>query len=552
MAAARRRRRRQARRGEESETIALPNVRSYQTWTPSLLRSAELSADNGNIRLAADICEWLLSDDKVRASLDGRIAAVFGQPLAFEESRQAGSSRLIKDLDDGGEYDAIFPENQTWLINAFGFLLGFAPYVHRWDIDEDFGGQDGHDVPRVEFFHPQPFRWDWQFREWRYRTSSGTEETASFGDGTWAAHFPFGEYRPWALGLWRALAPWVLLKHYARMDTGRLGETASRSVVESERTVPSVDELRKKLANEIIAMGREGAIVLPAGFSYKLVTTSAQVGDLYAKQNAMADTAIALTIRGSNLTTQIEGSSGSRAAAEVHERNDLANAKRDNSAWSTTSRKMTLVHWASRNYGDERLAPWPKYQTDPEEDRKAKSEVFGAVMKGVKDAQSLGFEVDRDGLIEEFEFRRFLKPGEVIQPRDPNEPTEPGDDEDGDGSPGADPPGPDDGTDDGPNPPQRPAGVLRAGPGPATENGQEYADRVKDEMTRHAAKALMPTVAAMLSEIERAENYDDARLRISQRYRDLASPRKLAELTEAAIVLTQEAGHLSAIEEAEG
>lgn len=34
-----------------------PSSRVYLTWTPEMLRSAEVLADGGNLRVAADLCE---------------------------------------------------------------------------------------------------------------------------------------------------------------------------------------------------------------------------------------------------------------------------------------------------------------------------------------------------------------------------------------------------------------------------------------------------------------------------------------------------------------
>lgn len=520
----------------DSSAIILPSVRTFQTWTPSLLRSAEISADAGNIRLAVDICDWILGDDKVRGALDGRANGVFSQPLTFAPHGDGRrQTRTIKDLDKGGDWKAIFPDSQEMQVYSWGILLNFGPFVLRWDQQEEQGNRD---IPRIEFYHPQPMRWEWTTRTWLVRTNGGTgnEVPIEFGDGVWCSHMPFGEYRPWSMGLWRAIARWVLLKQYAIQDWGRLGESASRNVVEADKDTRSTKDLRSELADSLAGMGRDGSIVLPPGFTYELVEATAGTKEIYQSQITMADTAIAIAIRGSNLTTMVSG--GSRSAAEVHERGDLANARRDARAWSATTRCQVLIHWAASNYGDPKLAPIPEYATEPEEDRKAKAEVLVSATTGVTQAEALGFELDRKGFIEEFELSGFLKPG--AKPESVEPPPAP--------DPNAPPP-------DDPPPDNRAAALLddpqAAGvvAEPGTDDGQQYADRVKDKMTGHAARTLAPTVAAMIAQVRKAKSYDEARTLIQERYAKLAPPTELAELTEAALTMVSLGGHLAIDEE---
>ena len=59
-------------------------VRSTAIWTPDLLRVAEWEADAGRLRLAADLWESMLADDRLKGVLDTRTDALLGRPLSFE------------------------------------------------------------------------------------------------------------------------------------------------------------------------------------------------------------------------------------------------------------------------------------------------------------------------------------------------------------------------------------------------------------------------------------------------------------------------------------
>lgn len=401
--------------------IALPSVRTYRLWTPAQIRQAEQSADGGNLRLAVDLCDWLMADDKVRGSLDGRVASFLSLPKTFEATGdKRRQSRVIKAIEADEDWDACLPNPEAKQILYWSLLLGMGPGVNRWQILPEHGNRD---IPVLAFFHPQPFRYDWPLRSWIRRLENGTEEQVSFGDGTWFCHMPFGTYRPWSLGLWRALCRWVLLKQYAISDWGRAGESASRNVITSDKEVEQTFEKRQELANDISQMARDSTLVLPPGFKYELVELSATTGDIFKAQIEMADMAIAVTIRGGNLSTSAKGGA-SLALGEVQERQgDLLNRREDAAGWSETTHDHSLVHWALANFGDTGVAPYVSYQTEIPEDKASKAKVFGDSITAVGKAQALGFEIDRKAFADEFGFSGFLKPGTV---KDPPPPTAPG------------------------------------------------------------------------------------------------------------------------------
>jgi hypothetical protein len=410
-----------ARKPDDGAAIALPSVRTYRIWTPAQIRQAEQSADSGNIRHAVDLCDWLLADDKVRGSLDGRVASFLSLPKTFEatgDKRRQG--RVIKAIEADEDWDACLPNPESKQVLYWSLLLGMGPGVQRWQVLKDHGNRD---IPVLAFYHPQPLRYDWPLRSWVRKLENGSEEPITFGDGVWFAHMPFGTYRPWSLGLWRALCRWVLLKQYAISDWGRAGETASRNVITSDKDVEQTFEKRQELASDISQMNRDSTLVLPPGFKYELVTASAVTKDLYKAQIEMADMAIAITVRGGNLSTGAKGGA-SLALGEVQERQgDLLNRAEDAAGWSVTTHDHTLVPWAQANYGDTGLAPYVAYQTEIPEDKKTSAEVFDTVMDAATKAQALGFELDRKLFADRFGFADFLKPGTV---KDPPAPVAPG------------------------------------------------------------------------------------------------------------------------------
>jgi hypothetical protein len=65
----------------------------------------------------------------------------------------------------------------------------------------------------------------------------------------------------------------------------------------------------------------------------------------------------------------------------------------------------------------------------------------------------------------------------------------------------------------------------------------------------HAAKELAPTVASVLRAIDEATDYEDAKARIIAAYGDSVTDSRLVRLTEAALIMAQEAGRLTVDQE---
>jgi hypothetical protein len=523
-----------------SHAIEQPSVRTYQVWTPAQIRSAELAADAGHLRQAVDLCDWLLTDDKVRGSLDGRLNGFLGLPITFEQSGdKRRSARTVKALEAGEDWWAMFPEAQARAVNAWALLLGIGPGVMRWHVLEEHGGRD---VPILDFYHPQSIGYDFHERTWFRELTDGAgsgREAIQFGDGVWLGHMPFGSFRPWAWGFWRSLARWVLLKAYAVSDYGRLGEIASRDVIEIEKDADDNRRKRLELASDISRMGRDGIIVLPPGYHHELVETTAGTAGLFKQQIDLADQAISIQIRGGNLLSQVK--EGSRAAAEVQERRgDLGNAKNDASAWSDTTRSQGLRYWAFSNFGNASLAPWPVYKTDPDEDKKVKADTMVLALQGAKQAEDLGFKLKRKEFADAFGLAEFLEPGEPKPPEPPPAPAPP--------EPPAPtpPPAPQDDPPPEPGARQARAGLRLASGATLAEaagfiDGQLYADALVERGVEAAREALEETLAAVREELDAATDYDDLRQRLRARYEKL-DPEALNQIIFAAMALGEHAG----------
>jgi hypothetical protein len=405
----------------DNKTAVEPSIRVFTRWTPALIYAAEAAADNGNLTQAARIVSWLLTDDRIRGCLNARIQGLLGLTVGFESSGdKRRSKRAIKALEAGDDFWVSYPEDELWLMLAWGLMLGAAPMRHR---PQYIDGHDGRLLPCPEFWHPAAgLRQDQQTQEWKIRVAStgnttGVEETLTPGDGTWILHMPFGKHRPWDLGFWKCLAWWKLLKDMGRSDWARHMEKGSLLVLTKTLVGQSAPALlgntkqqRDDSAQALYDRGKNAVAALAVGEDLKLLEAKGEASKLYDSAKDAANDAFAVCIRGGNLTTSVDG--GSKAAAEVQERTgDFVNLRFDAETTANTLHKQSLPYWAQWNFSDRGLAPWPNYPVAPQRNLGAFADNISKFNTFVAELELNGFEVDREKALEEFELNEFVKAG---------------------------------------------------------------------------------------------------------------------------------------------
>jgi len=384
-------------------------VRLVRDWTPRKLRQARERAEGGDLSGAVAVCEMLLQDDAVSSGLKSVADALFALVPGFEPSGdRRRSKRTVNALEAGEDWWEGLPESEQRQIFKWGLLLGIGLGRNRWTEKKDHGNRL---LPMLEHWHPQGLRWNNAEQRWTIRDHRGIEHEVVPGDGEWFMYRPFGKNRAWAEGLWYCLAHVVLLKAYAIIDVGRVSGRISMLVAHAPPEVESTKELRQELADSLldgIADGGDAVAALPTGWLLSAVKISDGAAELFETQASFANDAIAITIRGGNLTTNVKG--GSKAATETQAKtNEVPKLKFHAESWSTAVHDDALQPWAYFNFGDAGLAPWPVYPTEPEEDRKVRADGITAVAKMVKDLETEGFELDDKAVIHDFGMGTFVK-----------------------------------------------------------------------------------------------------------------------------------------------
>ena len=344
-----------------------PSARTLPSdaWTPDLIRLAETSADAGNLRWAADLCDALLSDDRVQGAL-AKLAGLFGLPLAFEDGVGRLRRRARRALEVEEDWWSAFADESLVELLFWGVLLGVGLGYITWTE------QRGRTVPRLSVWHPRALRWDPYAAGWKVRLADGSEIPITPGDGEWVIFTPRAEGEPWKHGAWRSIARWWRAKRYALTDWSKHSEQASGLKVAT--TEDGTDADRAKLANDLMGAGADAAVVLPPRWKLDQLAVPSSTVDVFDRLIDAADDATTIALLGQNLTTEVKG--GSFAAAGVHQAVAETILRALASSLATTLHDQVLVPWATFNFGSAEVAPWPVWDVDPPADRTQDAQVF--------------------------------------------------------------------------------------------------------------------------------------------------------------------------------
>jgi phage gp29-like protein len=472
----------------QPQLVNEPSAWGRTEWAPADLGTAWRLAQGGNLSLAAELAEATLADDRVQATLGTRVRGLLGLPLSFEPPNNREGRTITRALE--ADFWTFAPEESLYQLVAWGLLLGVG--LARLDWQE---GESGRVLPVLEVWHPRNLRYDPQRGVWQVQTREGGAVEPR--PGAWWLYTPYGARRPWSQGLWRALAvPW-LVKQDAVRYWARDNEVGALRV--GQASGPTTAEAREQLARDLAELGNSTGIALPEGYSLQILSPS---GDVWqSKQAAIewANVALATAILGQNLTTEVRG--GSLAAAQVHDavRRDLLES--DTEGLSTSMREQVLSYWAEFNYGDARLAPWPRWDTDLPEDTAQTADTLSKLAQAVATLAQAGAPIDVPALLE-----RYDVPLQAPQ-----------------------------------------AGLVRLASGDRVRassgfvQGQLYADRLADNAREAGATSMRPVLARVLEAIDQAEGYDALRARLIELFPEL-NPDDLATLMENALILADLAG----------
>ncbi|MDX1527043.1 MAG: DUF935 family protein [Gammaproteobacteria bacterium] len=511
------------------------SIQTPTTWTVRSLKTALDEHERGQFSQSALLSTSLDRDDRIAPCIDDRINALVGGGAAEFSIQPAEkfirrSKAVISRLDWWNE-----TVTSAWLRSVLrdnikmGFHLSRVPWART--------GRSWYPL--------KPIRWNPEFVY--YSEEDGHLVAHSDqgplpvlpGDPNWFLSLPGGD-QSWMSGAVRGLGLPYLMRQFTPRDWARYNERHGLPIIVIKEPYGSGDEKEKKnFYSGVRKMGSSGILRTPQGpddsrsYGAELLEAKSRSFDSFDKFLDRLNVAIAVYLKGQNLTTEVDA--GAYASTGWHMRVRKDYAENDADALSEDLRKQLIAPFGEYNVGswDDDIAPWPTWNLEIPEDQAqvSKGLLDGATAISVLIQQKVP--VDWDQLLPRIgiplQRGKKMPDPEEVEPEPEPEPTG--------------------GNEPEPEPENRFRGLrFTAQSQDGFAEGQLYVDALTDQTLTHAEAALRPTMDAVLEELDAASDFDDLKDRLRSRYTEL-DPEDITELVHRASVLADLAGRAASLQD---
>ncbi len=512
----------------------LPNTGSKEWSTVTSVRAALSQLDKGDLKLASQLVDAMLGDDRISGVWSCRADGLTGLPLSMKPPRGFERDKKALEIAEKAErtWQKMAPEQSIADLLKWGRFLGLGLGQKIYD--------DNSWVPRIKVWHPEYIRWNTDLRRFQLQVEPSSRAPTGIIDldhedpkvrQEWIFYAPYGMDRGWMNGRVRPLAiPWIV-RQWTWRDHARHNEVHGVPIRKVKVPTQWDQEEKDRALSEIAQLASESVVRCPVdqegnGFDLELVEAAASSHEAFMTLGSRADTAIAVVLLGQNLTTEISNH-GSRAASQVHERVRQDVIRSDAETLTTCMHEQLLSDWAHYNYDDPDRVPWPCYDVVPPRDQMQAGTALRACADALLVLRQTRLPVDFGKLAEEYGIP--LIGGEEIPPWvDPTIRVAEIKADSGETVPKT-----------------KSALSARAALPLGALRGQIYASAVGDSAQVKVAPAISPYLVKVLAAIDGAEDYEAVRQHVLDAFKAEAKPDELAQIIEHAVVLAELNGRLS-------
>jgi hypothetical protein len=381
----------------------IPIIDAITQWSVDGMRAALRSHMWGIFNDSAQLCDAILGDDRVQATLASCLSGLFGREVIFEPANDSAAAKEC--LDDWVEcWPRLATPAAMSTMGAYGKIMGWTDAQLAWDTTGPIW------CPEFRPWHPR-----FEFYHWTARCMVAISQDGLLpviaGDGKWFSFQPYGQYRGWIRGAIRSTAePW-LIRHWAFRDWARYSEIHGIPIMKAYAPAASDPAQRDPFELAVANLGSEGRILLPRGvdgsigYDVAFAEPQDQSWESFPGLIDRCDMAIVLSILMQNLTTEVKG--GSFAATTSHMDIRQGGIVYDNVAWRTGIRQQIARPFALFNHGDPDLAPKTQWDVTSRDEFASNAKQFIEFGTGVEMLRRGGIEfIDQDA-VRRFANERF-------------------------------------------------------------------------------------------------------------------------------------------------
>jgi hypothetical protein len=248
-------------------------------WYLADLERAQMSADTGNLTLAAQLYRAMRRDGTLAGLLGTRTSGLVRLPKRFygdPKSRRC-CARATARVPSSTRCS---PRRELALLAADGIMLGVGV--------AELVPVPGRDYPVMVRLDPQYLQYRWSEGRWYFLSIAGAIPITP-GDGRWILHVPGGRMSPWKRhGGPRSVAP--SSTRSTRCCTGRTSRPSSRTP-RAPRSSPvgATRSSAKGFLRALIAWGVNTVFELPVGWDVKIIESNGRGWEVFESEIKTSD-----------------------------------------------------------------------------------------------------------------------------------------------------------------------------------------------------------------------------------------------------------------------
>jgi phage gp29-like protein len=381
----------------------IPLVVVQNAWGVQEAIGALTSHMIGVFERSAQLCDSILGDDRVIATLGSRRAGLFGRDVRF---RAADDSDAAKEVLAAWEshWPQFSGDSSLGLMSDYEVLMGFCDAQLVWDTSTPLW------KPYMRFWHPRFEYWSWAVRQFVALTMDGATAIIP-GNGKWVHHSRFGLERCWIRGAIRAVAEPFLGRHWARRDWFRWSEKYGLGIMKAETPAAADPTERSNFVAQVANIGSETTVLLGKGvdehnsYGLELLESQQTAWEGFPGLIDSCDMAIVLALLFQNLSTEVKG--GSFAATSAHMDILQNGITDDNAAWRSTLHAQVARPFAYFNFGDADLAPFTDWDVASQKVYTSNALTFTEVGKAIAQMSRGGIKFSDVQELRSFVARKF-------------------------------------------------------------------------------------------------------------------------------------------------
>lgn len=372
------------RAGERVENVARPSVRvitppSIQpanTWTVSSVRNALYQHETGVFTESAGLMRAFGRDDRIDPCFKDRTNALVGADAASfslqpaENEFKARSEAVLPAIMRWWD-DVVTPSWQEQDLRC-GIGLGVSVSYIPWSR----GAREWRPQEPIHFEGENVY-WDDNRKRYAVSTANAGQITVEPEDPNWFIYEPGGQ-NSFLCGAVRGLGLPFVARTWTYRDWARYNERHGLPIILlKEPSGEGQSGEKSGFFAGVKRMGQSGILRIPQGsspetsYGAEFIEAKARSYDSFDKFLDRLNVAIAIYLKGQNLTTEVQA--GAYASTGWHMRVRKDYAAGDAMARSQALRKQIIIRWGRYNVAgwDDRMAPWPTWNLTIPDDQKS-------------------------------------------------------------------------------------------------------------------------------------------------------------------------------------